>query len=274
MLAVGLFSFSAVLGAKTQPAATTLFVHGKVSADSKEHGLRDLNKSAPLYTQDRVNTHSDGRAQLRFTDGGLVSLMPDTLFSIEEYFFEDEQSGDLVFGLLKGGLRTVTGAIGKMNHKQYQLNTPVATLGIRGTEYTAVLAPPNTLRVHVGRGKIVLTNEQGELVVSEGQSAVAIQGQAPRLSEEGPLLVSPGLNLLETEEMQLNQDPLIADYLQDFPEIGFEQLTPLNNSVEPDLDPADPDPGWVDPELPIGPDEPGSIEFCENMNWDHEACIN
>ncbi|MDX1434446.1 MAG: FecR domain-containing protein, partial [Gammaproteobacteria bacterium] len=61
------------------------------------------------------------------------------------------------FSLLKGGLRTITGAIGKLNRKAYQIRTPVATIGIRGTEYLAALG--DSLTVHVGAGEIEVCSQ-------------------------------------------------------------------------------------------------------------------
>src|SRR5699024_7525117 len=134
--------------AATKVAGTTVFVNGHVVAMAPATASRELVKGDEIFNQDRIETAANGRAQLRFSDGGLVSLLPNTMFSVEEYFYEDDAESDsAVFGLLKGGLRTVTGAVGKTNHEEYELKTPVATLGIRGTEYTAVLRTANTLRV-------------------------------------------------------------------------------------------------------------------------------
>lgn len=247
-LSLGLLLVSSSALAEPTPAATTLFTQGTVTAQSTAMGERALQKSDPVYESDRINTHTDGRAQLRFSDGGLVSLMPDTLFTVEEYFYEGEDDGALVFGLLKGGLRTITGALGKTRHEQYELKTPVATLGIRGTEYIAVLEPPNTLRVHVGRGKVVLTNDQGELEVPMGRSAIAVAGQAPAFSDEAPEFNVDSGPLPEHPRFTDLEDPMLADPLRDFPELDFEHLQAITPEV-PDV----PEPPIVDPELP---------EFC------------
>lgn len=251
---LALFIATPAVLAKTDPAATTLFAKGAVTAESPTHGHRQLEKSAAIYEDDRINTHTDGRVQLRFTDGGLVSLMPDTLFTVEEYFYDSEDEGALVFGLLKGGLRTVTGAVGKKQHEQYELKTPVATLGIRGTEYIAVLNPPNTLRVHVGRGKVVLTNDQGELEVPMGRSAIAVQGQAPAFSDETPEFIAEGAVLPEHPQFTDFQDPMLADQLRDFPELTVDLLESVT-----------PPPVVVDPIDPIDPIEPGGQ--CENPDY-------
>ncbi|MFW8566800.1 FecR family protein [Orrella sp. 11846] len=148
---------------------------------------RTLQKSDQIYRKERIETGGYSRVQMRFTDGGLVSLMADSVFVVEDYFYKEGETETAVFGLLKSGLRTVSGAIGKVRHEDYQLKTPVATLGIRGTQYTAVLFPADTLRVHVGEGRVVLTNDHGTLDVPSGHNAEVTLESAPRLSEEAPV---------------------------------------------------------------------------------------
>ena len=54
---------------------------------------------------------------------------------------QDTQNGAsrAFFSLLKGGFRSISGLIGKVNHDEYQVTTPVATIGIRGTDYLVVI---------------------------------------------------------------------------------------------------------------------------------------
>lgn len=179
---------------RAEVAARADFVHGLVTATASGQAGRALSKGGEVFDQDRIDTAQGARAQLRFSDGGLVSLLPETTFSVEEYRLGagGGEDGSLVFGLLRGGLRTVTGAIGKGKPDNYQLKTPVGTLGIRGTEFIAVLNPPGTLRVHVGRGKVVLTNQHGTLEVPEGYNAIMTLDEAPRLTEEGPVFMATG----------------------------------------------------------------------------------
>lgn len=179
---------------RAEVAARADFVHGLVTATESGQAGRSLSKGGEVFDQDRIDTAQGARAQLRFSDGGLVSLLPETTFSVEEYRLGagGGEDGSLVFGLLRGGLRTVTGAIGKGKPDNYQLKTPVGTLGIRGTEFIAILNPPGTLRVHVGRGKVVLTNQYGTLEVPEGYNAIMTLDEAPRLTEEGPVFMATG----------------------------------------------------------------------------------
>lgn len=166
-------------------AGSTHFVSGKVTAKSAQ--TRNLSKGASIYSKDVVETGADGRVQMRFTDGGLVSLMPNSIFAVDEYRHDAQQEdGTLVFSLMKGGLRTVTGAIGKKDKANYKLQTPVGTLGIRGTEFVVVLNGPDVMQVHVGVGAVFISNDYGGLGVPAGQSARMERGRPPVLTNEQP----------------------------------------------------------------------------------------
>src|SRR5690606_28908415 len=97
-----------------------------------------------------------------------------------------------VFRLVKGALRTVTGFIGRSNRDAYKVNTATATIGIRGTEYTARLT--DVLRVSVTEGLVALLNQAGEVVIGPGQSGLATSITTPPvLTIEGAQLRAPGL---------------------------------------------------------------------------------
>src|SRR5690625_4980542 len=92
-----------------QEAATTLFAQGEVTTESAHLIHPAFTKAIPVFKSDRVTTQNVGRVQLRFSDAGLGSLLPATSFAFEEHFYGETLVGSLVFGLLKGGLRTLTG---------------------------------------------------------------------------------------------------------------------------------------------------------------------
>jgi hypothetical protein len=115
------------------------FAVGNVTAQNPSGNSRPLSKGNEFDAGDTIQTR-DGRVQLRFSDGGYISLQPNTEFKIEDYSFNGKADGSEkgFFSLVKGGLRAITGAIGHgANKNAYQVNTPVATIGIRGTEYLA-----------------------------------------------------------------------------------------------------------------------------------------
>ncbi|UCE31703.1 MAG: FecR domain-containing protein [Burkholderiales bacterium] len=139
---------------------------------------RPLLQGDSLASGDTIVTGSDGRVQIRFSDGALVSLQPGTRFRIDDYAYTRQRERGF-FSLLRGTLRTSTGAIGKRNSDDYRIKTPTATIGIRGTEFIAEqtvcdprCAPGRSagLRVYVFDGRVVVRNdlEDRELQPREG----------------------------------------------------------------------------------------------------------
>ena len=189
-------------------AASVLFSQGNVVLTNNA-GSYPLEKGAAVSAGDTVITGEDGRVQMRFSDGGLVSLMPNSSFAVEEYSQPTASSeGSASVNLLKGGMRALSGSIGKKNQDSYQLKTDVATLGIRGTEFVVVMDGA-AMRVHVGQGSVSLLNDFGQLLVARGQHAEVFPGQPPVLSNTAPVFVSASRPAVPSSEEQNanNQDP-------------------------------------------------------------------
>jgi hypothetical protein len=115
-----------------------------------------LKRRSPVFEKDEVHVGSGGRAQLRMIDSALISLQQNSVLQIKKYTYKPGGQGNSAFlELLSGGLRTITGAIGKANKKAYELRTPLATIGIRGTDYEVEIVP-NGMYVGVWSGVIHL----------------------------------------------------------------------------------------------------------------------
>ncbi len=149
---------------------------GQVNARAADGTERRLKRQSPIHKGDTLLVGKNGFLQIRFTDGGLFSLRPDTELRIDDYHFEGKQDGNekAVFNLVKGGLRAISDQIGKVHKENYQLHTPVATIGIRGTDYEVVLICKGTcsLAGYVFEGSIYATGDGGMIVVEQGQAKV------------------------------------------------------------------------------------------------------
>lgn len=111
---------------------------GVVTARSSQRDLTALAKGSPIYLGDIIETASRSFTVIRFSDGGKVTLRPDSRFDINEYDAtagQEKQS----FELLKGGLRAVTGAIGKAKPQEVTYTARNTTIGIRGTTFVLKL---------------------------------------------------------------------------------------------------------------------------------------
>src|SRR6267143_848713 len=93
----------------------------------------------PVQSGDTIRVGPASNAQIRMTDESIVGLRPGTVFRIDAYEYSGQGEPRSIFSLLKGGFRTVTGAIGRLHSRErYAVRTPTATIGIRGTHYTVV----------------------------------------------------------------------------------------------------------------------------------------
>ncbi len=166
---------SAVMADNAAASAGSVdFSIGGVVATRPDGQQRPLTKGAELENGDAIHTNS-GRAQLRFPDGAYVSLQPNTVLVIREYNFDGKTDGSErgFFSLLRGAMRAVTGLIGRVHHSAYQIVTPTATVGIRGTGGLIVILPDGSTLIRGSSGIWSLSNASGSIDVPAGTSGLA-----------------------------------------------------------------------------------------------------
>lgn len=126
---------------------TVQHLSGTLSAQRPDGSLRVLAERSSVLVGEVISTERDSYAQLSFSDGGRVTLRPNTQVRIEQYAYDERRPGSDNFAmqLFKGGLRALTGLIGKRsnNRNAYRMVTSTATIGIRGTDYSVLdIRPP------------------------------------------------------------------------------------------------------------------------------------
>ncbi|MBL8381790.1 MAG: FecR domain-containing protein, partial [Burkholderiales bacterium] len=112
---------------------------GTISVQKPDGSVRVLSRNSTVSSGDTLNTERDSYAQVRFTDGAVVTLKPNTRLKIDDYAFNQAEPArdNAAFALVKGGLRMITGLISKRgNQDALRMNTVTATIGIRGTTFT------------------------------------------------------------------------------------------------------------------------------------------
>lgn len=163
-------------------------IKGMVSAKSSTDAAkeRSLALGDALYNTDTLYSQKDSYALMVFPDGEKITLQADSQLLIQDYAYHVAGKKDnALFRLVKGSMRALTGAIGKENKGSYSVNTPVATIGIRGTGFDLncvgdCIASPEQqndvakiqlgqvdgLYSYVWQGEIVLHNEQGDTLLA------------------------------------------------------------------------------------------------------------
>ena len=138
IVAAAVLAFSAQTVAQTVPAGKVLAVAGSATLERAGQQL-PLQVGAAIESGDTLAVGDKSTLQVRFTDESVVALRANSQFKIENYKFDKNADSDRsLMGLLKGGMRTITGLIGKANNKNYLVQTATATIGIRGTHFTVV----------------------------------------------------------------------------------------------------------------------------------------
>lgn len=174
-------AFASTVHAQTTPvssAGRVLAIAGEGSIARSGQRL-PLRAGAEIQSGDVLEVGDKSALQVRFTDESIVALRANSQFKIEEYKYDKDAGSDRsIFGLLKGGIRTVTGLIGKANQKNYMVRTATATVGIRGTHFTVVscnndcINPDGTPALNgtfggVTDGRIEVANDGGKQEFSQ-----------------------------------------------------------------------------------------------------------
>ena len=114
---------------------------------------RQAEVDAPLYAGETIETAASGHVHVRFVDGGLVSVRPNSRLVIAAYA-DPARGGAVRFKLERGSARSVTGRYGEQDRSRFRLNTPIAAIGINGTDFV-VESRPEATRVAVFSGSII-----------------------------------------------------------------------------------------------------------------------
>ncbi|MBT8127257.1 MAG: FecR domain-containing protein, partial [Gammaproteobacteria bacterium] len=128
---------------KPSQVGEVLMARGETLAINQQKVSRDLNVGDAVYVGDKIVTGENGFLRLHMVDNARLDLRCYSIMVIENYDLQSKKRRSIL-NLLQGSLRKVSGEIGKWTEDVYQLKTPVASVGVRGTEYA--------LRVYQSRG--------------------------------------------------------------------------------------------------------------------------
>ncbi|WP_373991772.1 FecR domain-containing protein [Duganella sp. BuS-21] len=165
-----------------QVAGVVVQVSGPMSARSPAGAVKPLQAKSEVESGDTLVTAAGAYALVRFIDNSELALKPGTTVKIEQFSYDEARpdADRAAYTLVKGGLRSITGLLGKRSKEKFAMKTPSATIGIRGTtfflEYLTgkgdLDASPGLepgLHVHVGTGGISIVNGVGEFRYDPGQ---------------------------------------------------------------------------------------------------------
>ncbi len=222
-----------VAGAANERAGTVWMVKGQIKAHNPTGADRALRLGDDVSNGDELSSSDESEAVLKMADGAMLALRSNSLFKIDNVKRPDESGAAFALSLLRGGLRIVTGLTSKRAPDAYRLRTPVATIGIRGTDHEPYVLPSGTkvgsnpagTYDKVNAGATFLASEQGATDLQPGQVGFARD-------------TSEGNEALRPRAMATLLRPLILRYVPEFFRQGvFDHELAAANQAESDISP-------------------------------------
>jgi hypothetical protein len=258
-----------------KPAAIgkATIVLGKAYIESSQAGRKRIKSGTEIHVGDQITTRSNGTVLINFIDDASISVRQDSHLEITNYKFDkvNPQNSRVKFNLVHGVTRSISGKAAKGAREQFRLNTPIAAIGVRGTDFV-VSATDSSTQAQVNEGIIVmapfsvncstasfgpcLANSLELNGTSMDMIALDVSGSNPRIL---PAAQSRGAEVLQRKvrsQLANNANGEANGSAERFTEEAFVEeanstLVATNTTTDPTLvDPALVDPIAVDPIVP------------------------
>lgn len=161
-----------------------MFVSGQAERFKADGAREQVGKGMTLLEGDRIKTAANSHVYVRLRDGGLLVVRPASELHVDLWRYDPARPQDsmIKYTLDNGVARHVSGQGAKAARDKFRFNTPMAAIGVRGTDFT-VLADPGVTRVSVQSGGVIVNALGGGCRADgvgpcEGNSAVELFASA------------------------------------------------------------------------------------------------
>jgi hypothetical protein len=156
---------------------TVVQLDGSASIDRKG-GKVPVAESTPVYSGDTLNVADHSSAQVRFEDDSVFVVPGSSSFRVDKFAMGNGNAGGTaLYTLLDGGVRTMTGKVGKGQGDRYELRTPEAIIGVQGTAFMAMRCTGSCakkyregLYVRTQSGTVLIGTTASKTTVKAGQT--------------------------------------------------------------------------------------------------------
>lgn len=140
--------------------------------------------NSEIFMDDLISS-KDGDIGITFVDDTVVAISPGSELTVDDFVYDPANAANSKLGVnvVAGTVRYASGGIAHQNNQNVAINTPTATIAVRGTNFTAtvdeigrsqVILLPNTDGTV---GKIIVSNLGGSVTLSEAFQSVVVQSQ-------------------------------------------------------------------------------------------------
>ena len=139
------------------PIGEVSLVIGKAFIESQSAKSSRAKNGDFVRVGDKIRTESNGHVHIRFIDQAVLSVRPRSELQIVAYSFDaaNPDNSLVKLNLIEGTARTVSGEAAKTARDRFRLNTPIAAIGVRGTDFV-VSTTSDSLKALVNDGAIVV----------------------------------------------------------------------------------------------------------------------
>jgi hypothetical protein len=183
--------------AGSQVGRVTLML-GKAFLSASGQANEELAVGSSIKVGDLVTTSSNGHVHIQFDDNAYVSIRPNSRLEVVRYDYDRDrpEMSSVKFNLQEGVTRAISGKAAKSARDQFRLNTPIAAIGVRGTDFV-VSATETTVRALVNEGVIVMAPFSDECSAAAfgpcGKDAVELAGASMQILEQDGIAALPRL---------------------------------------------------------------------------------
>lgn len=122
--------------AAQQSAGTIKRLDGSARIVDTQGSERAAAVGEPVHAGDRLTTARDSALGMTLADGTLLSVGPNASLSLQNFSYDPTtREGSVLVGIARGAMRMVSGLIARSDPRQVRIQTPTATVGIRGTDF-------------------------------------------------------------------------------------------------------------------------------------------
>lgn len=159
---------------------------GAATVTRTDGTTEDIQIGTPIYEGDIVETNADGAVNIVFVDETSFAVSENARMAIDEYVYDPAtESGAQNFSVLRGVFVFTSGLIGRDDPDDVEIDTPVGSIGIRGTIIAGDINPDGESEITVIEGAIVVTNGGGEAILSDQFETVKIDGFNSKINNIG-----------------------------------------------------------------------------------------
>jgi len=138
----------------------------------KRNGQFKIAKlNSAINKLDIITTEKNARIQLLFKDNTMISIGKNSTLDIEDYLYDVGKKPKAKFKFGNGTFKAITGKIGKLNPRGFQLKSKTASMGIRGTIVGLELSDKEEVYM-VPEGKVELKIGTRTFILNAGQMFV------------------------------------------------------------------------------------------------------